>query len=268
MRRHALTFWIMGCAMLAGAQSEDHQLPSPSFGGAFMDGHGQLVNQRRTDGPPWPWVGPQYLVRGIGRPVISDTSEYWYGDYGSGEPIGVWTHHLADGSYSKGPVTCSDWYTFIDTEGEEHTGCHRYYIKDGVWHYYDRDSTLVRTERYSRKFEHQVCGIDSSFYVDPSGAETLIFYRWRKSTHRDRSFFHHRERTYDDSGHLLTDSEWNHKRHRTTEYFPNGSVKRTWVATVILGIRFNRAVTTDYSADGKNKVRTVDKAWTRERIRC
>ena len=268
MRRHALTFWIMGCAMLAGAQSEDHQLPSPSFGGAFMDGHGQLVNQRRTEGPPWPWVGPQYLVRGIGRPVISDTSEYWFGDYGSGEPIGVWTHHLADGSYSKGPVTCSDRYTFIDTEGEEHTGCHHYYIKDGVWHYYDRDSTLVRTERYSRKFEYQVWGIDSSFYVDPSGAETLTFYRWRKSTHRDRSFFHHRERTYDDSGHLLTDSEWNHKRHRTTEYFPNGSVKRTWVATVILGICFNRAVTTDYSEDGKNKVRTVGKAWTRERIRC
>jgi hypothetical protein len=78
---------------------------------------------------------------------------------------------------------CSDRYTFTDTEGEEHTGCHRYYIKDGLWNYYDRDSNLLRTERYSRYFKYQECGIDSSFFVDSTGKETLIFYCWRKEAY-------------------------------------------------------------------------------------
>jgi hypothetical protein len=80
------------------------------------------------------------------------------------------------------------------------------------------------------------------------------------------SFFHHCTRTYDDEGHLLADEEWDHWRNRYTEYFPSGRMKKTRKCTVVLGIHINRAVSIDYSEDGKYQVRTVDKAWTRTRV--
>jgi len=245
---------------------EDHKLPMVSFSGSFVDPDGVLANQRTAEGPPWPWIGLQYLDNGYGKPVINDTTEYWRGYFENGGPTGTWLHHGADGRYSLGSYICSDWYTFVDTEGEEHTGCHRYYIKDGVWGYYDSDSTLLRTERYSRFFEYQVCGIDSFFVVDSAGKETLIHYNWRNDTHRSRSFFHHRTRNYDDAGHLLDSSEWNSRKHMGATYFLNGRPKRMWKSWTFLGFRINRMVVTDYSEDGKNKVRSVERAWTKSRV--
>jgi len=256
------------CAGNSLAQVPDeHKLPMASFGGPFTDPHGLIANQRQEQGPPWPWIGLQYVDNGYGKPVVNDTNEYWRGYYENGEPSGTWLHHRPDGSFSLGSYVCSDWYTFTDTEGQDHTGCHRYYIKDGVWHYYDRDSTLVRTERYSRYFKHEVCGIDSFFFVDTTGKEILINYNWRKDTQWTSHFFRQYARTLDDDGHLLSCSEWNFWKNRYTEYFPSGLPKRTVKYYTLLGFRINRMVVADYSEDGKNKVRRVERAYEKSNQR-
>ena len=255
------------CAYHSFAQvHDDHKLPMVSLAGPFVDPQGVLANQRLEVGESWPWIGLQYIHNGIGKPLINDTTEYWRGYFENGEPKGTWLHHRADGRYSLGEYICSDWYTFTDTEGQEHTGCHRYYIKNGVWRYYNRDSILLRTERYTRFFEYQVCGIDSFFVLDSSGKETLTHYHWRKSSHRGLSFFYHNTLNYDDLGRLLDHSEWNSRRHMGTEYFLNGRPKRTWKCWTFFGLRINRMVVTDYSEDGKNKVRSIQPAWEKSRI--
>lgn len=248
------------CYAVLAQRPTDHKLPNfNGVKGPFTDQHGELVNQRDST---FHCFGRHYLTN-YGVPEVSDTVEYWCGIYDGGWPTGLWTHHLPDGTYSQGYYSCSDW---IPSDGVHHPFCFRGRIKDGVWHYYDRDSTLLRTERYTRYYRYQKCGIDSIFLVGPQGRETLLLFHWRKDTHHRSSFFYQRGSTYNDEGHLLTTYVWNRWRDRSTTYFANGRVKRTWRATVLLGIHLNRSVTTDYSEDGKNKVRTVGKVWTSERI--
>jgi len=112
-----------------------------------------------------------------------------------------------------------------------------------------------------------VCGIDSFFFVDTTGNETLINYNWRKDTQWTSHFFEQYARTLDDEGHLLSCSEWNFWKNRYTEYFPSGLPKRTVKYYKLLGFRINRKVVTDYSEDGKNNVRRVERAYKKSKQR-
>ena len=192
--------------------------------------------------------------------IINDSTAYTMGYYKNGKPIGKWTNHCRDGTYSIGPYKPG---VQIKSDGkggwtEKKQGI---YQKVGEWSYFSADSSIVKIETYERLHNRQ--GWTNKTYLTlENGDKVLIEYDFNSRHNLKSPFKKQVYKKYRKDGTILKKSVESFFKDIFIEYYPNGQQKRIFKCKKFLGIKINRSITKTYSEDGKLVDKTKDKCWT------
>ena len=210
----------------------------------FVTSTGDTINKNDSLGY---WQGLHVEMRSWGCNVLNDTCEYQIGYFKNGQPIGNWTDYKKDKSFSIGQYNSGIEVTSDGKGGriEKHQGI---YAKIGVWQYFDKDSNLVKTERYDRSFNHKGW-TDKTYLKDSTSNFILVEYQYMNNKDSKSSFKRMIHNYYYDNGKPSTFNKRNFWTNGYTSFYLNGHVKEKYKCRKLLG--FNHSVYKKYSDRGE-----------------
>ncbi len=194
------------------------------------------------------------------RYTLTDTTAYTMGYYENGKPVGLWTNHCKNGTYSIGQYESGIQVTSDGNGGwtEKRQGI---YLRVGEWKYYSADSSINKIETYDRS--HNRKGWTNITYLTlENGNKVLIEYDFNSRHNLKSPFKKQVNKKYRKDGTLMEKSIENFFKDISVEYYPNGQVKRIFKCRKILGIEINKSITKLFSEDGKLVEKTKGKCWT------
>ena len=191
---------------------------------------------------------------------LNNTTTYTMGYYENGKPIGLWTNHCKDGTYSIGQYEAGIQVTSDGQGGwtEKNQGI---YQKVGEWKYYTEDSSLIKIETYDR-FHNRKGWTNKTYLTLENGIKALIEYDFNSRHNLESPFKKQVNKLYRKDGTIIKKSFENFFVDISIEYHPNGQAKRIFKCRKFLGIKINKSITKTFSEDGKLIDKTKGKCWT------
>lgn len=186
------------------------------------------------------------------------TDQYLLGHFHQGLPIGDWTDHCNDGSFSVGQFNCGSEVTSSVGKGGWISKKQGIYDKIGVWKYFDKDSNLIKTMRYDRYRKS-----DETYLQNISGNFILIKYEFNDMHNLSSPFKKQVTKEFTDDRKIVSLDFENFWKDISIEYYANGQVKEKFKCRKFIGIKINRSINKSYSQDGKEIKKERGKCWTK-----
>ncbi|ABG59737.1 hypothetical protein CHU_2483 [Cytophaga hutchinsonii ATCC 33406] len=185
----------------------------------------------------------------------SDSNTFIIGNYRHGQPVGEWKYHCSDSSYSFGQFK-SGIQSTSDGNGGWVTKKQGIYSKDGVWKYFDKDSQLIKTQRFEH-FDYKNGWAKKIFIVDTNGTFILVNFESKYkyySKFRKETTIH-----YTEDGIILSAEYNSFWRDVTLEYYNNSQVSKKTKRRKFLGKALNKTIEKEYNYKGQleNKIKTT-----------
>lgn len=187
--------------------------------------------------------------------LYNDTISYLIGKYNHGQPIGDWTDHCNDGSYSVGQFQMGSGETSSDGKGgwiEKKQGL---YSKVGVWRYYDNKSVLQKTIRYDRDFNRKGW-TDQTFEMDSTGKFILTVYKFNSNHTLDSRFKKQVNRIYSKNGIPISADNDGFWKDISYEYNEKGQLSKTTKHKKFFGKARKVTIVKEYNSKGQIKCKT------------
>lgn len=222
----------------------------------FLTSTGDTLNRKDSLGY---WQGLHVSMHPWECNKLFDTCDFVMGYYEHGQPIGKWIDYKGDGTFSLGQYNSGIEVTSDGKGGwtEKHQGI---YAKIGVWEFFDKDSNLLKTERYDRSFSHKVW-TDKTFLKDSTGNFVLTKYEFLNQRDLNSPFKVMITNNYYDNGMPAAFSKKNFWKHITTTFYPSGEIQHTFKCRKVLGFKINRSISKSYATDGKVIKKEIGKCW-------
>src|SRR5690606_10655352 len=105
--------------------------------------------------------------------LYNDTISYTIGRFSNGLPVGDWTVHCQNGGTSTGQFETGGAEVTSDGKGGWTEKKQGIYAKIGVWKYYDRNNSLIKTLKYERSFNNKGW-TNKTYILDKNGNFVLV----------------------------------------------------------------------------------------------
>ena len=219
-----------------------------------MTSTGDTINKKDSLGY---WQGRHVEMRSWGCNKLNDTCSYQIGYFKNGQPIGNWTDHKKDKSFSIGHYNSGIEVTSDGKGGwtEKHQGI---YAKIGVWQYFDKDSNLLKTERYDRSFSHN-CWTDKYYLQDTTGNFILTKYEFKNGQDLHSRFNKHLTKYFTDKGIPISYDIQSFWKDLSYEYNQKGQIKKIIKHRKFLGKKLKTTIKEEYNDKGQVICKTKTK---------
>lgn len=212
----------------------------------FVTSDGDTLNKKDSLGywqglhvQMWPWECNK----------LRDTCSYIIGVYENGQPVGNWMDYKKDGTFSIG-----HYNTGIEVSPDGRVGYTEkrqgIYTKIGVWRFFDKDSNLLKTERYDRSHNRKGW-TNITYFKDSAGNFILREYEFMNKKDLNSPFKVIIHNYYFSNGMPSALNKVGFWRTGYTTFYPSGDVVQKHKCVKILGFNTNKSVTKTYDKDGK-----------------
>lgn len=224
---------------------------------AFVSFKGDTMNKLNKAG----FYEGLHLYTNNENNLFNDSTTYTIGQFSNGLPIGDWTVHCSNGSYSTGQFETGGAEVSSNSDGTTTQKKQGIYAKIGIWKYYDKDSILIKTLRYDRSFDNK--GWTNKTYIqDKLGDFVLIDNDFNDKHSLSSSLKKQVRQIYNTGGKLVLFEYKNFWKDISIQYYTNGQIKQKWKCQKIFGLKTNRSVIKKYSETGKLLEKNKGKCWT------
>jgi hypothetical protein len=221
----------------------------------FVTTKGDTVNKLDTSGL---YDGLHFYTNNAFH-IFDESTSYLMGNFKHGIPIGDWTDHCNDGTYSVGQFSCGGGESSVDGKGGWITKKQGIYEKIGVWKFYDKNGILIETQQYIRETLKNGW-VHKTYHMNSLGNFILVEF---DSTLRYLSVFRKDiKEEYSDNGVLISSEFQNFWNDVSFKYYPNGQIKEKFKRGKFIGIEINHYSDKFYSQDGKLTDKKKGKYWT------
>jgi hypothetical protein len=188
--------------------------------------------------------------------IYSDTNSFIIGMFEHGLPVGEWKDHCKDGSFSRGQFSCGGGESSSDGKGGWVTKHQGIYVKIGIWKYFDKDSQIIKTERYDRSI-YKNGWADKTFIADSNGNFILVKFesKYNYSTKRKRET----TKIYTDKGVPVSADYESFWKDISYEYDQNGQVSKIIKRKKFFGKTLKTTIEKEYNSKGQLKCKTKTK---------
>ncbi|HYV91250.1 MAG TPA: hypothetical protein VE978_05685 [Chitinophagales bacterium] len=252
MKRLLLLSLTLICIKSNGQCGLEHSSAS-YHNSKFVTPEGDTLNSLDSSG----FYEGLHLYADNSKNIFDNTHSYTLGYFHHGLPVGDWTDHCSDGSFSVGQFTWG-WEVSSDGKGGWIDKKQGIYNKIGVWKYFDRDSNLIKTMRYDRYVKR-----DETYLQNISGNFILIKYEFNDMHNSSSPFKKEITKEFTEDGNISTLDFENFWKDISLEYYADGQVKEKFKCRKFIGIRINRSIRISYSQDGKVIKKERGKCWTK-----
>ena len=173
--------------------------------------------------------------------VNNDTTAYIMGYYKDGQPIGLWTNHCKDNSYSIGNYN-SGIEVKYDNKGVGTQKRQGIFDKINEWKYYNADSTLIKTETYINTHDNEGWTRET-YLTTESGKKVLIEYNFNSKHNLDSKDEKEINLKYSKDGKLIFKKINNYYKDIEVEYYSNGKIKSKFkLRKVLFGFKILKPI--------------------------
>lgn len=188
--------------------------------------------------------------------LYNDSNSFVIGNFHHGQPIGDWKDHCKDSSFSIGQYSAGGGESSSDGKGGWVIKNQGIYVKIGVWKYFDKDSHLVKTERYDR-LVYKNGWADKTFVADSNGTFILVKFesKYNYSTKRRKET----TKIYTNKGVAVFADFESIRKSIHYEYNNEGLVSKITKRKKLFGKYLKTTIEKEYNSKGQVKCKTKTK---------
>jgi hypothetical protein len=217
----------------------------------FINSYGDTLNKSDSLG----FYMGLHLYSDNPNNIYNDTITYLLGHFKVGVPIGEWLDHCNDGSFSIGNFR-GDGENVLNGKGVLIKKNRGVYVKEGIWKYFNKDSTLIKKVKYERRILKK--GWINNTYIADSLDNFILINSESKFNY---SNIKRNEKTllYTSKGVPISYEINNFWRCIFYEFNSNGTVKMVTKQSKIFGKSRNRKIVKKYNYNGKLQFKNIIK---------
>jgi hypothetical protein len=218
----------------------------------FVNTQGDTLNQLDGSG----LYHGLHLYTDNPKNIYSDTNSFIIGNFEHGLPIGEWKDHCKDGSFSIGQFSVGGGQTSSDGKGGWINKKQGIYVKVGVWKYFDKDSSLIKTEKYDRQ-TYKNGWVNKSYRADSDGNFILTKYesKYNYSTKRRKET----TKLFTDNGIPVSADYNSFWKNVSYEYNDTGQLSKFTKRKKFFGKYQKTTIEKEYNSKGQVKCKTKTK---------